>query len=73
MPAKLMKYRALRGHEGDKVYAEGDIRIAFDNDVAHLIPKVLKELGPATAKDQQKAAGTLKNKAVSPPKNKTAS
>lgn len=45
--AKLVTYRVLRRHDGDRMYEEGDIRIARDTDVKHLLPNVLEEIGPA--------------------------
>lgn len=44
---KLMNYRVLRPHDGDRFYNEGETRTAKDADVKHLIPNVLEEIGPA--------------------------
>ena len=44
---KLMNYRVLRPHDGDRFYNEGETRTARDTDVKHLIPNVLEEIGPA--------------------------
>jgi hypothetical protein len=44
---KLMNYRVLRPHDGDRFYREGETRTAKDTDVKHLIPNVLEEIGPA--------------------------
>ena len=67
--SKLMKYRVVRGHIGDKEYAEGDIRTARDTDVGHLVPNVLELLGAAPAprpKKAKKASAPHPNKATQP-------
>jgi hypothetical protein len=50
--AKLTEYRVLRPHDGDKLYAEGDTRIADAGDVKHLVGTVLEEIGPAPDEDE---------------------
>jgi hypothetical protein len=45
--AKLMLYRVLREHQGEKPYVTGDDRIADPDAVSHLVPNVLEEVGPA--------------------------
>lgn len=45
--SKLMNYRVLRAHDGDRFYNEGDTRTARDVDVKHLVPNTLEEIGPA--------------------------
>lgn len=45
--SKLTDYRVLRQHDGDRFYNEGETRTARSDDVQHLIPKVLEEIGPS--------------------------
>lgn len=59
---KLMKYRVVREHQGDKPYAERDERIAAPSDVKHLIPHVLEEIGPADDEADEKAEAPHPNK-----------
>lgn len=63
------KYRVVREHIGDKPYAVGDERTASPGDVAHLVPNVLKDLGPVKA-EAEKAEAKPKNKAEAKPANK---
>jgi len=49
MPNKLTRYRVLREHDGDRFYREGETRDAVAGDVAHLIGRVLEEVGPVPA------------------------
>ncbi len=58
-----MKYTALRAHQGDKWYAEGDEREASPSDVAHLV---------ASGTLVEKKAAPVNNKAEPPVKNKSA-
>ena len=44
---KLMQYRVVRRHLGDRMYEVGDTREARSDDVKHLVPHVLEEAGPA--------------------------
>lgn len=46
MSNKLTRYRVLREHDGDRFYIEGDTRDAMSGDVAHLVGRVLEEIGP---------------------------
>jgi hypothetical protein len=48
MTSELTRYRVLRGHDGDRSYVEGETREAQSADVAHLVPRVLEPLGPAS-------------------------
>lgn len=64
--ADLTRFKVLRGHEGDRVYLEGDERIVEKSMVKHLIPHVLEEIGAA------KNEPAPKNKAEgAAPKNKS--
>ena len=47
MSNKLTRYRVLRDHDGDRSYTEGETRDAMSGDVAHLVGRVLEEIGPA--------------------------
>jgi hypothetical protein len=60
MTSKLTRYRVLRDHQGDRDYAEGDVREANPAQVAHLIGRTLEPLGPAS---RGKADPAPKNKA----------
>lgn len=60
---KKTKYHVVREHEGDKFYATGDTRIAAANDVKHLVPHVLEEIGPADDEPEEKAEPAPENKA----------
>jgi hypothetical protein len=44
MTSKLQNYRVLRGHEGDRTYAEGETRQADPNAVGHLVGRVLEPM-----------------------------
>jgi len=69
--AKLMNYRVIREH-GD--FAEGAIRTAAPNDVAHLVPKSLELIGPAKDQPDEKTNAEPDNKAfIASPANKAAS
>lgn len=73
----MRNYRVLRGHEGDRVYSEGETRVADAAVVKHLVPRVLEDLGPAGAKAEQapqnKAEGAAPaNKAATGRKGKKA-
>lgn len=61
------KYSVVREHLGDKPYAPGDERIANPGDVSHLVPHVLKDLGPVKA---EKTDASVENKAEAKPANK---
>ena len=61
------KYEVVREHIGDKPYAVGDERVASPGDVSHLVPNVLKDLGPVKA---EKADAKSKDKAEPKPDNK---
>jgi len=61
--SKLTKYRVVRPHEGDRSYAEGDMREAHAADVKHLVPTVLMPVGPDDQVVEAKAEPPLKNKA----------
>ena len=51
----LTRYRVLREHDGDRFYKEGETRDAKAIDVAHLVPRVLEEIGPAPAEKGEPA------------------
>jgi hypothetical protein len=78
--SKLMNYRVVREHVGDKPYAEGDTRTGRESDLGHLVPKLLEPIGEAkepvdtTANDEggEKAAPAHANKAAPKPQNKAA-
>ena len=56
--SKLQNYRVLRGHEGDRPYAEGETRQADPAAVAHLVGKVLEPIkGKAEPSPRNKAEG----------------
>ncbi|MDB5540532.1 MAG: hypothetical protein JWQ89_2259 [Devosia sp.] len=87
--SKLMNYRVVRRHEGDRMYEEGQTRTARSDDVKHLVPHVLEEIGPAAfggngdhddngetggaAPAAEKAEPAPLNKAEPAPANKAAS
>ena len=59
-----MEFEVKRPHQGDKWYAEGDTRVADENDVGHLIANgVLVPKGGAKRKAKTKAAVPPENKA----------
>jgi hypothetical protein len=60
MSTKLTRYAVLREHDGDRFYREGETRDARPADVAHLVGRVLEEIGPAPA---EKAEPIAQNKA----------
>lgn len=70
MSAELMRYRVLRGHDGDRWYGEGETRVARSDDVQHLVGKVLEPLGPAVQGEGAKSDPAPNNKADPPPNNK---
>lgn len=75
--SKINEYSVLRRHEGDRLYEEGDVRTADENEVKHLVPHVLELIGPAPAAPEpdefeEKAEPVLENKAEGDaPENKT--
>ncbi len=48
--SKEKAYRVLREHDGDRSYKTGDTRVADPADVAHLIGRVLEEVGATVRK-----------------------
>lgn len=42
------QYRVVRPHEGDRFYAQGDVRTLSEADAKHLVPKVLVPLDAAS-------------------------
>lgn len=58
------QYRAVRRHEGDRMYEEGETRTLAEADARHLVPHVLAPL------DDAKAEPPLQNKAEMAPANK---
>ncbi|WP_042954174.1 hypothetical protein [Rhizobium leguminosarum] len=56
-------YTVLRSHEGDKFYAEGDIRELSAADAKHLVDLGVIKLLKAEPKPKNKAEATPKNKA----------
>lgn len=52
-----MKFKVVRGHQGDRYYKEGETREGTREDFKHLIPHVLVPVGG------QKADAVPKNKA----------
>lgn len=54
-----MKYIVKRAHQGDKWYAEGEVREAEPRDVAHLVAN-----GVLAEEQEQKAAPKVANKAA---------
>lgn len=64
--AERKRFKVLRPHEGDRSYAEGDIREGTMADLGHLVPKVLEPLDAPAAK----AEAAPQNKAEPPPQNK---
>jgi hypothetical protein len=74
MTSKLQKFRVLREHDGDRFYAEGEIREATPADVAHLVGKVLEPMVEEPEAEAAKAEPAPANKAEgSAPANKAAS
>lgn len=75
--SKINEYSVVRRHEGDRLYEEGDKRVADENEVKHLIPHVLELIGPAPdapepVEAEEKAEPALENKAEgNAPENKT--
>lgn len=73
---KLMKYRVVREHQGERDFAVGDERVADPGAVAHLVPNVLELIGPADAEEAEpgaKAEPSPENKAEpAAPANKAA-
>ena len=65
--AELFTYKVLRRHEGDRVYEEGETRDGTESDLGHLVPNVLRKVGPAKA---EKAEPAPLNKAERAPANK---
>lgn len=61
--SKLTKYLVVRQHEGDRLYAEGDTRVAMSDDVKHLVPHVLERVGDADDEPAAKAEPAPLNKA----------
>ena len=60
MSNQLTRYAVLREHDGDRFYREGETRDARQADVAHLVGRVLEEIGPAPV---EKAEDAPQNKA----------
>jgi hypothetical protein len=50
--SRLTRFRVLRRHDGDRPYAEGEIREARYVDVAHLVGRVLDPLDGPGAKSE---------------------
>lgn len=46
----IRRYRVVRPHEGDRFYAENEIREGNEADLKHLVPKVLEPIEEASAK-----------------------
>lgn len=44
--AEKLKWKVLRGHDGDRFYNEGDERIGTRAELGHLAPNTLEEIGP---------------------------
>jgi len=66
--AGQFEWKVMRGHEGDRFYREGEIRIGSVAELGHLSPRTLQRLGPAPtakseAKPHNKAERPLANKA----------
>lgn len=61
----MAKFKVLRQHYGDQLYAAGDEREAESGDVAHLVANgVLEPIkAKAEAKHDNKAEPPLRNKA----------
>jgi hypothetical protein len=68
--SKLMEYRVLRAHDGDRFYHEGEIRTAREVDVKHLLPNTLEPVGDAPEPPAEKAEPPVQNKAEPPVVNK---
>ncbi|CDX49216.1 conserved hypothetical protein [Mesorhizobium plurifarium] len=65
-----LQWKVLRGHEGDRIYKEGDIREGTRAELGHLEGKTLELIAPAKA---EKAEPAPKNKAEgAAPANKAA-
>jgi len=67
--AKKTEYLVVREHEGDRFYAVGDTRIAAANEVKHLVPHVLEEVGDA-ADEVETEGETPSPKVITAPKGK---
>lgn len=61
----MAKFKVLRQHHGDKLYAEGDTREADERDVAHLVANGVLETvkAKAEAPAKNKAEPAVQNKA----------
>lgn len=44
--AEKLKYKVLRGHDGDRFYNEGEERVGTKAELGHLVPNVLELIGP---------------------------
>lgn len=65
-----LQWKVLRGHEGDRIYKEGDTREGTRAELGHLEGKTLELIGPVNA---EKAEPAPQNKAeASAPANKAA-
>jgi hypothetical protein len=71
--SKLTDYRVVRPHDGDRFYNDGDTRTARAEDVKHLVPHVLEEIGPSAFGgngDHAVESAQPAEKAEQPPLNK---
>lgn len=61
----MATFKVLRQHHGDKLYSEGDIREAEEQDVAHLVANGVLEPVKAKAEPaaRNKAEPAVQNKA----------
>lgn len=63
------RFKVIRAHEGDRHYNVGEIREGNANELRHLVPQVLQDLGPVAA--EGKVAPQHRNKQARDPANKT--
>lgn len=70
----MAKFKVVRAHEGDRFYAEGEIREGKESEFKHLIPHVLVPAGDAPKSEQPVESKSLgaapENKAEEPKGNK---
>lgn len=59
----IKRYEVLRSHSGDKEYAVGDVREAREQEVKHLIPRCLRELGEGEEPTPKKTKPSAAKKA----------
>jgi len=76
---KVMKFRVIRPHEGDRFYNEGEIREGKRSDFVHLIGSVLEPVEESAVEEgaslesgagEEKSEAALPNKAEPPLANK---